>query len=57
VDTSAPAGSIVDVRLERVVDDYDFAATLGRVAAAAPRVERPVARRALPVTTVGAFGR
>jgi ribosomal protein S12 methylthiotransferase len=57
----APAlqpGALVDVRLDEVVDDYDFAATLVRVTSAPPA---PVARgRALPVmaaATIGTYGR
>jgi ribosomal protein S12 methylthiotransferase len=61
VDTNAPAGSLVEVRMDEVVDDYDFAATAVRV------VDRPqTARRrgrSLPMatagaaSTVGSFGR
>jgi ribosomal protein S12 methylthiotransferase len=51
-------GSMVDVRLDAVVDDYDFSATLVReVMPVTAPVERPRARRALPVSTAGAFGR
>jgi ribosomal protein S12 methylthiotransferase len=57
--TDAPAGSLLDVRVDDVVDDYDFDATLVGVVdlpaalAPAPRV------RALPMlaTTMGSFGR
>jgi ribosomal protein S12 methylthiotransferase len=54
----ARPGSIVDVRLDAVVDDYDFSATLVReVMAPDSSVAPHRARRALPVTTAGAFGR
>jgi ribosomal protein S12 methylthiotransferase len=50
-------GTLVEVMVDAVVDDYDFAATVVG-APQAPPAPRP-ARRALPVTpsTVGAFGR
>lgn len=60
VKTPAPPGTILEVRLDDVVDDYDFAATAVR------EVSRPAEaprRRLLPVarpresTTAGAFGR
>jgi ribosomal protein S12 methylthiotransferase len=64
VDTNAAAGSFVEVTVDDVVDDYDFAATAVRVLDA-PGV--PVRRtRALPTmavgapmasSTVGSFGR
>jgi ribosomal protein S12 methylthiotransferase len=56
-----PAGSIVEVRVDDVVDDYDFAAAVQRVvsvpapaAGAQRRAMLPIA--ALP-STVGSFGR
>jgi len=59
VTTDAPAGSILEVRLDEVVDDYDFRATALSVLEAAPA--RAVARpgRVLPVApgSVGSFGR
>jgi len=54
----APPGAIVDVTIESVVDDYDFAARLDRVVLAPP-APRP-AGRSLPVLggiTQGTFGR
>jgi len=52
-------GALIEVRIEDVQDDYDFAAVLVRVVdAPAPRArERP--SRALPVvaSTIGSFGR
>jgi len=50
-------GTLVDVRIEEVVDDYDFTASLERVISTPGA--RPRQTRALPVmaTTVGSFGR
>ena len=49
-------GAFLDVRLDRVEDDVDFAATFIRVAAVSqPATPRP--RRALPMLSVGSFGR
>jgi ribosomal protein S12 methylthiotransferase len=50
-------GTLVDVRIDEVVDDYDFAASLQRVVSAPGSRQRRT--RALPVmaTTVGSFGR
>jgi ribosomal protein S12 methylthiotransferase len=51
------AGSFVDVRLEDVVDDYDFAASLIRTVSAPPSLKRS---RALPMAgghTMGSWGR
>jgi ribosomal protein S12 methylthiotransferase len=54
-------GAIVDVRVDEVVDDYDFEATLLRVTdAPAPVAAPPRRARALPMmaaTSVGSFGR
>ncbi|MBA3890298.1 MAG: 30S ribosomal protein S12 methylthiotransferase RimO [Gemmatimonadaceae bacterium] len=57
--TSHPEpGTILDVRIDDVVDDYDFEATMVGVREAMPAVA-PVRTRALPVmaATVGSFGR
>ena len=59
VDTDAVPGSFVEVEIDEVVDDYDFAATARRVIdAPAPAARRS---RALPMvaggSTVGSFGR
>ncbi|MBX3175185.1 MAG: 30S ribosomal protein S12 methylthiotransferase RimO [Gemmatimonadaceae bacterium] len=62
VDTDAPAGSIVEVEVTAVVDDYDFHATYQRTLtgppapAAAPSAAKS---RSLPLiaTSVGSFGR
>ena len=63
VDGIAP-GAIVEVGIDRIVDDYDFAATAFAVTAPAPIVRR-AASRSLPmmgtvsgsVSTVGSYGR
>lgn len=61
-----PIGSFLDVRIDHVVDDYDFAATLLRVADVAKQslpTEIKRAARNLPLigvdnaTSVGSFGR
>jgi ribosomal protein S12 methylthiotransferase len=55
---AAPAGAIVDVRIDGVVDDYDFAATVERVVLAPPAAVR--GGRALPMlggVAQGSFGR
>ena len=64
VDTDAPAGSFVEVTIDEVVDDYDFAATAHRVLdapAPAPRRTRalPMMAAVAPAgaSTVGSFGR
>jgi len=51
-------GTLIEVRLEDVVDDYDFAASFVRVVSAPPAARAP-ARRALPVVgaSIGSFGR
>ena len=61
VRTDAPAGAILDVRVDAVVDDYDFDAGVVRVVDV-PQAATPVrAMRSLPVigaaTSIGAFGR
>jgi ribosomal protein S12 methylthiotransferase len=54
--TPAP-GSLVDVAIERVIDDYDFQASLVRLASPPP--SRPSRARALPVlgSSLGSYGR
>jgi ribosomal protein S12 methylthiotransferase len=56
--TDAPAGALLDVRVDEVVDDYDFEATVERVVDA-PATLAPATRRVLPMlaTTIGSFGR
>jgi ribosomal protein S12 methylthiotransferase len=54
---SATPGSFVDVRLEEVVDDYDFSASLVRTVSAPPSMRRS---RALPMAgshSMGSWGR
>ena len=57
-DALAP-GTIVHVHADAVVDDYDFAASLEKVAIPAIDGATPRQRRSLPLvaTTVGSFGR
>jgi ribosomal protein S12 methylthiotransferase len=65
VRTDARPGSFVEVRVDEVVDDYDFEATALRVVDAAPAPARARRGRALPLaaaagpaaSTVGSFGR
>ena len=62
VETSAPAGSFVEARMDEVVDDYDFRATaLGAVDAPAAAPVRAAGRRlplaTLATTSVGSWGR
>jgi ribosomal protein S12 methylthiotransferase len=54
----ASAGDIIEIRLDAVVNDCDFEATLVRQVSSAPAVRKEAKPRALPVmSTVGAFGR
>ncbi len=50
-------GAIVEVTIDEVVDDYDFAASLVNMVSAPPR--RPTRVRSLPVmaTTIGSYGK
>ena len=60
IDTDAPAGSLVEVEVTAVVDDYDFEATFIRVVALPPVAPAEAPRsRSLPLvsTTIGSFGR
>jgi ribosomal protein S12 methylthiotransferase len=60
VATDAPAGSLVEVEVTDVVDDYDFVAKFRRVIASPPGAPSAPARsRSLPMAapTVGSFGR
>jgi ribosomal protein S12 methylthiotransferase len=56
-----PAGSIVEVHVDDVVDDYDFAATVRRIRSVPSAPAPPPRRGMLPVaaaaTTAGSFGR
>jgi ribosomal protein S12 methylthiotransferase len=53
-----PAGSLVDIAIERVADDYDFEASLVREVSS-PVSARPARARALPVigASLGSYGR
>ena len=53
-----PAGSLVDIAIERVADDYDFEASLVRVVSS-PASARSARARALPVVgaSLGSYGR
>ena len=58
--TDAPAGSIVEVEVTAVVDDYDFTATYRRTLVEAPRADAATSTRgrALPMlASIGSFGR
>jgi ribosomal protein S12 methylthiotransferase len=59
IETDAPPGTILEVRLDEVVDDYDFRATALRTIDAPIIVEPRAARRSLPIAagSVGSFGR
>jgi ribosomal protein S12 methylthiotransferase len=57
-------GALVEVGIDRIVDDYDFAATALAITAPAPVVQRQASRAlpmmgvgAMPVSTVGSYGR
>ncbi len=58
VRTSAQPGTILDVRIDAVENDYDFEATERRIVSVPPTMERR-AGRALPMfaATIGSFGR
>ena len=57
-DTDLAAGDLIDVRLDAVVNDYDFEATLVRQVNRSPQQPRRIAPRTLPVmSSVSAFGR
>jgi hypothetical protein len=58
LDGDATPGSIVDMTITAVQDDYDFVATQHAVVATPPAPARP--RASLPVvslTSIGSFGR
>jgi ribosomal protein S12 methylthiotransferase len=56
--TGAEPGDFVDVVIDAVEDDYDFAATaLRTVERQRPAPRSPRSRRVLPVTSAGSFGR
>ncbi|MEX2182720.1 MAG: 30S ribosomal protein S12 methylthiotransferase RimO [Gemmatimonadaceae bacterium] len=60
VRTDAPAGSLIEVDVRAVVDDYDFVADFRRLISLPPPADAAPRRgRSLPMlaTTVGSFGR
>ncbi|MDQ6769943.1 MAG: 30S ribosomal protein S12 methylthiotransferase RimO, partial [Gemmatimonadota bacterium] len=58
IDEALPPGTIAEVAVEEVVDDYDFQASVIRVALPAGVPERRRVSRELPVTqTIGSYGR
>jgi ribosomal protein S12 methylthiotransferase len=50
-------GDIVDVQIDAVVDDYDLTGTLLRVASPSSFPLPPSRKRALPLASIGAYGR
>jgi ribosomal protein S12 methylthiotransferase len=59
IDQALPPGTIAEVAVEEVVDDYDFQASVIRVALPAGAPERRRASRELPIkqVTIGSYGR
>lgn len=59
LDEALPPGTLAEVAVEEVVDDYDFRGSLIRVSVPAGAPERRRARRELPLTqvTIGSYGR
>jgi ribosomal protein S12 methylthiotransferase len=59
LDEALPPGTIAEVALEEVVDDYDFQASVIRVAmpAGAPRVHRVSRQLPIKQVTIGSYGR
>jgi ribosomal protein S12 methylthiotransferase len=59
IDEALPPGTIAEVAVEEVVDDYDFQASLIRVALPVGATERQRATRQLPIkqVTIGSYGR
>jgi ribosomal protein S12 methylthiotransferase len=59
LDEALAPGTLAEVAVEEVVDDYDFRASLIRVAVRAGAPEKRPARRALPLSqvTIGSYGR
>jgi ribosomal protein S12 methylthiotransferase len=59
LDEALPPGTLVEVAVEEVVDDYDFRASLIRVLLPAGTPDRRRARRELPVgqVKIGSYGR
>ena len=59
IDESLPPGTIAEVAVEEVVDDYDFQASVIRTVLPASAPERRRVSRQLPLTqlTIGSYGR
>jgi ribosomal protein S12 methylthiotransferase len=59
LDEALPPGTIAEVAVEEVVDDYDFQASVIRVAmpAGAPRVHRDSRQLPIKQVTIGSYGR
>ena len=59
IDVALPAGTIAEVAVEEVVDDYDFQASVIRVALPAGIPKRRRISRELPISqvTIGSYGR
>jgi ribosomal protein S12 methylthiotransferase len=59
IDEVLPAGTMVEVAVEEVVDDYDFQASVIRVAlpAAAPQQRRASCQLPIQQVTIGSYGR
>ena len=55
--TALAPGTLAEVRVEEVVDDYDFRATLVKVLGAPAAPRRAGRRLPLVATTIGSFGR
>jgi ribosomal protein S12 methylthiotransferase len=59
IDEALPPGTIAEVAVEEVVDDYDFQASLIRVTSPAGAPQPGRVSRQLPIkqTTIGSYGR
>jgi ribosomal protein S12 methylthiotransferase len=59
IDEALPAGTMVEVAVEEVVDDYDFQASVIRVAlpACAPRPHSVSRQLPIKQVTIGSYGR
>jgi ribosomal protein S12 methylthiotransferase len=59
LDVALPPGTIAEVAVEEVVDDYDFQASLIRIVmpAAAPQTARVTRQLPIKQVTIGSFGR
>jgi len=57
IDDRVAPGEFADVAVEEVVDDYDFRATLINRVASVPKTTPSLPRRALPMASIGSYGR